>query len=146
MTTLQLSTDAPRCLWCACKLPGESRHVHFTLAGKAYDTVVCSPEHEQAIVEAYRYIQRFLPVFWIGMTLTVALFLASNFVRATTWCVLAAFFSLGLTLLLCPFTTPQTVDLLGLRRSFLIGRIAGVVVVVVVLGLSISLWFQLIMK
>jgi hypothetical protein len=44
-----------------------------------------------------------------------------------------------LTMVLCPFATPQTVEMFGLRRGLLIVRIIGVVCVVFVLGFSIAL-------
>jgi hypothetical protein len=72
------------------------------------------------------------------MAVSLTLSLISNFIQATLPCVLAAVFSVGLTMVLCPFCTPQTVELLGLRRSLIIARIAGVLFLMVVLGLSIA--------
>ena len=138
MSTLQLSADTPRCWWCGRPLTQEPRPVRFELRGKPYDTVVCSPEHERALTDAYRYIQRFLPVFWIGLAVTGALFITSAFVRARDWLILAGFCSLGLTIILCPFATPQTVEMFGLRRALLIVRILGMLCLAFVLGFSIA--------
>jgi len=112
--------------------------MQFDFKGKQYETVVCSPEHEQATRKALRHIQRFIPGYWIGLGVMFGFLLASNFVTATNWFVLAGFFSLGLTMVICPFATPQTVEMLGMRRSLLFVRIAGVVFVVVVLGLALA--------
>jgi len=85
MSTLQITGETPRCWWCGQKLSQESHHIQFEVFGKPYDTTVCSPTHEQAVTAAYRYIHRVFPVFWAGITLSIALLVSSNFVRWSTW-------------------------------------------------------------
>ena len=46
---------------------------------------------------------------------------------------------MGITLLLCPFVTPQTVEFVGLKRSLTIGRLAGLLFLVSGLGLAITI-------
>jgi hypothetical protein len=113
--------------------------MRFDFNGKQYEAVVCSPEHEQTTRKALRYIQRFLPGYLIGMAVTIGLLLISSFVSVPHLFVLAGFFFLGLTMIVCPFATPQTVEMFGLRRSLLFVRISGALFVAVVLGLSAAL-------
>jgi len=139
MSTLQITGETPRCWWCGQKLTQESHHIHFEVFGKPYDTTICSPTHEQAVTAAYRYIHRVFPVFWAGITLSIALLVSSNFVRSSTWFVAGGLIAMGITLLLCPFVTPQTVELVGLKRSLTIGRLAGLLFLVSGLGLAITI-------
>jgi uncharacterized membrane protein YgaE (UPF0421/DUF939 family) len=110
--------------------------------GKQYQAVDCSPEHEKTIRRTLSYVQKFIPGYWIGLAVSIGLLLLSNFVSATHWLVLAGFFSLGLTMVVCPFATPQTVEMFGMRRSMLIVRTFGVVFLVVVIGLSVALFVK----
>ena len=139
MNTLRLTAEAPRCWWCGQKLTEEPHHIHFEVFGKPYDTAVCSPTHEQAVTAAYRYIHRVFPVFWAGIALSIALLVGSNFVRWSTWFVAGGLITMGITLLLCPFVTPQTVELVGLKRSLTFGRVAGLLFLLSGLGLAIAI-------
>lgn len=139
MSTLQIGGETPRCWWCGQQLSQEPHRVHLEVCGKPYDTTVCSSAHEQAITTAYQYIHRVFPVFWAGIAISIGLLVSSNFVRWSTWFVAVGLISMGITLLLCPFVTPQTVELVGLKRSLTIGRLAGLLFFVSGLGLAIAI-------
>lgn len=123
METLQLSGSEPRCWWCGKKIHAEPRRIRFVLWKKEYETVVCSPEHETAVTGAYRYVQKVFPLFWIGLLGGFGLLIVGK----TSWPAYLGLLLLGLTIFICPFATPQTIELLGLEKSFRIGRIGGVI-------------------
>jgi hypothetical protein len=51
--------------------------------------------------------------------------MVSDYVRPTFALMLISIACFGVTIFFCPFTTPQTVEMLGLKKSFRIGRVAG---------------------
>lgn len=133
---LELSGGRPRCWWCGKKINDHPRQIVITFNKKQYETFVCSPEHEQEILRAYVYVQKTIPRFLIGMLAGLILLPLGNGSVMSALGLLV----LGGTLFACPFTTPQTTEVIGLKRSFRVGRIAGITLSAGALGLLI---FQL---
>jgi hypothetical protein len=138
MATVQLSKGG-RCWWCGSKPEHALWSVEFQFGGKYYATQVCSAEHEQEVVNAYRSVQRRLPVFTGGLFTSVALILLSSVLRPPALFLWAGVLLMGLTLVCCPFVTPQTVEAFGLKRSFQIGRAIGVLFILAGLGFACAL-------
>ncbi len=136
METLKLTGETPRCWWCGKKIEGDPLNVQVTFSGKDYQMVVCSTPHAQEVQNAYVYIKKMLPVFFIGMLLGLVLLAAGRFQFAILGLLI-----LGVTIWLCPFTTPQTTEMLGLQKAFRIGKIGGVILTLGALGLLV---FQII--
>jgi hypothetical protein len=142
MTTLKLDGEnGERCWWCGQTIAQPTR-VEFRFRNEPYQTSVCCPEHEQALRASYRYVERNLPGFWIGLAVMAGFLTYSNFSKHPTWWVLAGMFVLGLTMFLFPFTTPQTVEMLGLRKSFRIARFGGILFMAGIAVLSVVLLMQ----
>jgi hypothetical protein len=138
MQTLKLTGESPRCWWCGKTITGEARKIHVTFGAKEYETVVCSPEHEEAVAQSFRYIKKTMPVFWIGTLAGLILFIAGK----SSSLSFVGLLVMGITLFICPFTTPQTTEILGLQKSFRIGRIMGILLSLGAIGLLLCrLWF-----
>src|SRR5262249_24005508 len=125
---------SPRCWWCGCKITDAPQRANFTLFKKTYDTLVCSNAHEQDLTGAYRYVQKFMPVFWIGILGGLACLAFGRLVPGL--------FIFAFTLIVCPFATPQTVLLLGLRKSFRLGRIFGTVILLGAFALLLAKYLK----
>lgn len=126
MTPLKLYGNAERCWWCARKTQSSGHPVHIRFRKDDYSLVVCSSACETAVMKAYRHIQKFGPLFLIGMAAGLSLIVMGGPRLSAAGLLLA-----GLTLVVAPFATPQTTQTLGLKKSMSIARLAGI-------GLSIG--------
>lgn len=128
MTSLRLFGKTPRCWWCGKKINNQPRQVQVEMFGKHYETIVCSGKHEHAVADAYAYVKKVFILFPIGLLLGGLLFLANALFH---WGNGPGLLLIGITLIVCPFATPQTVQMIGLNKSFWLGRI---------MGLGVSIW------
>ncbi len=125
MKTLELSGDKRRCLWCG-KTSDHPLSITLQMGKQTCATVVCSPDHEAAVRKTFRYVKKMFPVFVVGLALSMALV----FIGKGTFLTWLGVFVMGITFILCPFVTPQTTEWLGLKKSFIVGRIGGLVICV----------------
>src|SRR5512137_1884148 len=105
-----------RCLWCG-KETGES-YREITLPAKrsgppGESAIVCSEACEQSALETLQSVRKNGYLFLIGIVSGLVLAVLGGFNRALRP---AGVLVLGLTVLLFPFVTPQTVKIFGLRR------------------------------
>jgi hypothetical protein len=107
-----------------------------------YDTIVCSEECEHAVTRAYVYVKKMIPVFFGGMLAGLFLIISGEMIFRSKAALITGFLLLGATLMACPFATPQTTQMLGLKRSFAFGRISGFFFMLVALGFLIALFFR----
>jgi hypothetical protein len=128
MTTLRLYGKTPRCWWCGKKIHGQPRPIKIEMFGKEYETIVCSENHEHAVADAYAYVKKVFILFPTGMITGALLCMASTWIHFGYGPGLLLF---GLTLIVCPFATPQTLRIMGLQKTLMLGRIVGA---------GISLW------
>jgi hypothetical protein len=136
MTTLKLYGQKPRCWWCARQMHGAEHPFQVRFSKEDYSMQVCSGECEAAVTVAYAYIKKVWPVFLIGLVAALALIIGGG-PRLSAVGVLLV----GITLTIAPFATPQTTQMMGLKRSMLIARIGGVVLSVGALGILLVTTF-----
>src|SRR5262245_16849752 len=103
ITPLRLYGATPRSWWCGEKPLDGGHQIEIQFNKKQYDLLVCSRKCEVKTINAYRHIQKFIPVFFIGILLGLLLNAQGNPLLAAT-----GLFLMGVTLTVCPFTTPQT--------------------------------------
>lgn len=85
----------------------------------------CSQKCADATTSAYRYMGKVFPLFPVGLIGSVFLICGPDFFHWPVQYVILGFFLLGTTIIICPFATPQTTLLLGLKRSLALARIIG---------------------
>lgn len=120
MTNLRLYGKTDRCWWCAQKIPHNQRKVQFAWGKEDYDLLVCSPGCEDAVLKAMRYVRKTGPIFLVGVLGGIVLIAIPRFGTEMVGLML-----MGVTLLVCPFCTPQTTKMLGMKKSFTVGRTIG---------------------
>jgi hypothetical protein len=119
-----------RCLWCNGS-DGELRTVTLT-QGRERRVVTVHAEHEAALVEWHGRVVSDTPRFVLTMVIApLAVFavvgLAAFLSRTLTFVLLGlALIALAAYMWAHPYATPQTVRLVGVRRSIAIVRIAVV--------------------
>lgn len=75
-----------------------------------------------------RFARRFTVLFLILILATVLILVFGSVVNPKIFCSLP-FSAMGFVILIFPFCTPQTVQAVGLKKSILIGRCLGVLVI-----------------
>ncbi len=132
------------CLWCKSKDMQDARELHFVQKkGDEGELVhVCSAECEQRVNGAMALAQRGIPIFISGL---VAMFVIMVIGIIFSFAVDGRLISLmglgmsifGLIVMLYPMVTPQTIEMMGMKNGFLIGRVLGVVFLLMGIGIGI---------
>lgn len=120
-----------KCMWCNKLCESE-----ITVQDGEETYACCSEECKQKSEKFLLFAKRFTSLF-LGLivVIIVALLALSVTVPRLISIPMAA---MGCVILLLPFCTPQTVHALGLKKSILIGRILGVIVIA--LGIFMYFW------
>lgn len=91
------------------------------------------PEHEEELRRfvdlALRRGRFFLAVMLGGSVVMTAASVLIPVWPWALWGVTGGLAAMGVTIVLCPFATPETVRTIGIRRSVALARVAGVVTV-----------------
>lgn len=121
-----------KCIWC-----NKSCEPEITVQDKDGTYACCSEECKQKAEKFLLFGKRFSPLF-LGLILVcvVTLIVLSVTVPRFATLPMAA---MGFVILFLPFCTPQTVQMLGLKKSAVIGRILGVIVI----ALGIFMYFKI---
>jgi hypothetical protein len=119
-----------RCLWCGRETGAGPREI--TLPAKqsgprGESAIVCSAACEQSALEALQFVRKNGYLFFAGIVSGLVLAVLGGFNRALRP---AGVLVLGLTVLLFPFVTPQTVKIFGLRKGMMLGRLLGIILLV----------------
>ncbi len=126
-----------RCLWCGKETGGSPREISLPAkqpGRQGESAIVCSGACGQSTLEALQFVRKNGYLFLAGVVSGLVLTVLGGFSRALRP---AGVLVLGLTVLLFPFVTPQTVKAVGLRKGMMLGRLLGVVLLV--LGLFLFL-------
>ena len=120
MKEIRFPEDRGQCLWCAQRV---NAPIEVRVAQKRQVIVatVCSPACEQESIRAFAFIAKAIPRFLIGLFAGLGLLL------------------MGLSVTLWPMVTPQTVEILGMRRAFVAGRVVGVAAILA----AVWIWMRL---
>lgn len=117
-----------KCMYCNKKIPGEMENgIIEKIDGMtcSFCSETCKEDCEKFLGFAKKYEKLFLALVFIPMIIcTFASFILGE------WVVCLMIVILGATLTLFPFCTPQTIQLTGVKKSVLIGRILGIALIV----------------
>ncbi len=132
MAKLRLYGKKTRCWWCGKPVTGEPRALNLEFGGEQFECIVCPDRCGESARAASHYVERFVPLFIVGILVSLLLTFVPNFSV-----MMCGFLLLGITILICPFCTPQTTRALGMKNSFVLGRIIGCILV----AAASAIWF-----
>lgn len=125
-----------KCMYCNKKIPeGIENAVIEKIDGLTctFCGEKCKEDCENFLSFAKKYEKLFLVLIFVPMILcTFASFILGE------WVVCLMMVILGAAITLFPFCTPQTIQLTGVKKSVLIGRILGIVLI----GMGIIWWIR----
>lgn len=99
---------------------------------KGFCSDACS-DYYQNQIEKDRHVIRY---FLVGLAVGIVVLFAGVFVNERN-IIGAGILLMGVTIVAFPLTTPETIELLGYRKARIVGRILGVLTVVVGLWMSV---------
>lgn len=119
------ATRPPKCLWSGRRDAGTRNVVIDPGPGFRGEATPVCPVHEAALVAFIRHTHRVQYRFLAGVGLVTALALVASLSERPALITLVVF-CFGVVILAWPIATPQTVQLIGVRRSVLLVRGFGV--------------------
>jgi hypothetical protein len=120
-----------KCIWCGKNGEG---YKELTLKSENLGEnkmLVCSDECEKKTTSYYQKVSRNLKFFVTGILLSVFIGIPLTFMPKIGLSIMCG--GVALTVILFPFTTPQTNALLGIKKSTLLTRIIGLIMLAIVL-------------
>ncbi len=137
-TTLKESIE-PLCYWCH-NLEDENEQflqVEISKDKQKKKYYYCSKEHEQKIIRFYKYSNNFRLIYYLFIILVPISLLVSLAISGNLLFVFLIFISLGFGVIILPHLGEKTVNGLGLKKSLVLGRVLGLVLVVIGITLFI---------
>ena len=139
--TSEIEPASNRCYWCHA-IEEEDITLHLTDYLDAEEEVqhfyTCSVDHEHKVLRHFHFITQWRILYYILIYLIpvilVILFVIFNF---NFIFVFPVFISFGLGLIAFPNLSQKTIDGLGLKRSIILGRVLGIILVCIGLTLFI---------
>ncbi len=131
--TTSNETLEPLCHWCH-QLEDENEQfsqVEITKEDQTRAYYYCSKEHEQKIIRFYNYskilrVIYFLFIILFPVILSICLAIFGNLLF-----VFLVFVSLGIGIIIFPYLGEKTVKGLGLKNTLTLGRVLGLVLVLI---------------
>lgn len=124
----------PRCLWCGKSNRQQFKEITMTIKKAAphqENAIVCSEECEKSVFATCEFIEKNIFSFYAGIALGTLIGLSGLLIpifgKKVLIISLIGVFIIGLTFLIFPFVTPQTVKTFGLRKAMVFGRIGGII-------------------
>lgn len=127
-----------RCAWTG-KLADHLKEVRLTVPDRFgsnphEETFLVAPEHEGELRTYTERLTRHSRHFFLLMTAGVLAAIVFALLRSIEG-IAASFVGMGIIGLACPFATPETVQMVGVRRSRQIARAGGVLVIALGIGM-----------
>ena len=136
---------AEKCDWCH----GQSEEMEvreITFKASVEEITVCCQECEDRLVGFSRYVESHIWHFFAGLLLlpaiggVVAVWRESVDSGALGYLIMGV--GMGAAIIKYPFVTPQTVQMLGMKKGILLGHIIGGLLVLAGIGLFVFCnWF-----
>ena len=119
-----------KCMWCN-KKSNELREIFIPDKNRPLEEIsyfVC-PEHEQKFRKFFDRARRYaLPFIGLMVLSMISMIIAGGYSAMNVF--IASFASIGLIIIIFPFCTPQTIAMVGVAKSIIIGRILGGIIFV----------------
>ncbi len=127
-----------RCLWCgeADKENYKEITMNIKFANPPQEkAIVCSYECEKKVSDTCKFIEKGVFFYVIGIVvgtlMSIAVIFTPIIVKYFMPITIIGLFILGITIIVTPFVTPQTIQLLGLKKGMLSGRICGIIALII---------------
>lgn len=137
----------PRCYWCSKAQPEIEELLESKYQKRNQEEIEfflsCTPEHENRTVKFLRFSEKFYLIYVAFMFVVPIILLAIAFIipQHIFSFGFSIFISMGLGLAILPLLGNQLVKNIGLKRSNLLGRILGVILIII--GVILILTFGL---
>ncbi|MHA1155882.1 MAG: hypothetical protein ACTSQK_07205 [Candidatus Heimdallarchaeota archaeon] len=123
----------PLCHWCHQLGEENEQFLQVELVEgdqtKAY--YYCSKEHELKIIRFYNYSKNFRIVYYLFILLFPIILLTLLAIFHNWLFIYVVFISLGLGIIILPLLGEKTVNGLGLKNSLILGRVLGLVILLI---------------
>lgn len=136
---------AKKCDWCH-RPSGDLEVKEVTFKSSVEEITICSQECEDPLVAFYRYAESRVWHFLAGLLLLPAIGGAVAIWRenvdngALGYLIMGV--GMGAVIFKYPFVTPQTVQMMGMKKGILLGRMIGALLVLAGIGLFVFCnWF-----
>ncbi|MCK5182669.1 MAG: hypothetical protein KAQ95_00095, partial [Candidatus Heimdallarchaeota archaeon] len=142
-----LEVIEPRCYWCSKAQPEIKELLESKYQKRNQEEIEfflsCTPEHESRTVKFLRFAEKFYLIYIAFMFVVPVILLAIAFIipQHIFSFGFSIFISMGLGLAILPLLGNQLVKNIGLKRSNLLGRILGVILIII--GVILILTFGL---
>jgi hypothetical protein len=97
--------------------------------------IVCSDECGKKVSDVCKFIEKSIFFYVIGIIMGGFMSIAAIFSPITGKnlmpITIVGLFILAITIIITPFVTPQTIQLLGLKKGMLSGRICGIIALII---------------
>lgn len=127
----------PRCLWCGKSDKKNYKEIIMNIKfakPPQEKAIVCSDECEKKVSDTCKFIEKGIFFYAIGLIIGIFMSMASIFSpiigKNLMPITIIGIFISGITIIITPFVTPQTVQLLGLKKGVLSGRICGIMAII----------------
>ncbi|TET31394.1 MAG: hypothetical protein E3J70_02325 [Candidatus Heimdallarchaeota archaeon] len=137
----------PRCYWCSKAQPEIKELLESKYQKRNQEEIEfflsCTPEHESRAVKFLRFAEKFYFMYIAFMFVIPIILLTIAFIIYQHMFSIgfSIFISMGLGLTILPLLGNQLVKNIGLKKSILLGRIIGVILVII--GVILILTFGL---
>jgi hypothetical protein len=136
---------AKKCDWCHAS-SSEMQVKEVAFKSSTEEITICCQECEDRLVTFSRYVESHVWHFFAGLLLlpaiggVLAVWRESIDNGALGYLVMGV--GMGAAIIKYPFVTPQTVQLLGMKKGILLGRMTGALLVLAGIGLFVYCnWF-----
>ena len=112
-------------MWCNRK-SNELREIFIQDTNRPLDEISCfvCSEHEQKFRKFFDRAKRYaLPFIGLMVLSMISMIIAGGYSAMNVF--IASFASIGLIIIIFPFCTPQTINMIGVAKSIIIARIIG---------------------
>jgi len=135
----------PRCLWCGKADKGNYKEIvmNIKFANPPQEkAIVCSDECGKKVSDTCNFIEKGIYFYVIGVVIGTFMSIAAIFNpiigKNLMPITVIGLFILGITIIITPFVTPQTIQLLGLKKGMLSGRICGIIAIIIAIILILK--------
>jgi hypothetical protein len=134
-----------RCLWCGEADKGNYKEITMNIkfANPPQEkAMVCSAECEKRVSDTCRFIEKGILFYVVGVVIGALTSIAAIFSpligKNLMPVAIIGLLIFGATIIITPFVTPQTVQLLGLKKGMLSGRICGMIAIMIAIVLLLK--------
>jgi hypothetical protein len=134
--------DRDWCIWCKGTDMTDLREVSYATKNEEVSMFVCSEACEGRLRDFFALVDRRRPLFiglaigWLVVTV-LAIVLAITVYKHLLHLASLAMVGFGVALWFMPFVTPQTIEMMGVKRGTLVGRISAIVLIAMGIGTSV---------